>query len=108
MVVERPEFVADVLGRIRWLTEHRPEEQLDHFFGALAIVRGQIERAPLRGAPLRADERFVLRQRLFPRPLPYLVHYVHPRGDPIMEIYLVRLYASGQDRSEADMSTWPW
>lgn len=108
VVVQRPEFIADVLGRIEWLAQHRPEEQLDHFLAALAIVRRQVERAPLRGAPLREDERFVLRQRLFPRPLPYLIHYAHRKGGPIAEIHLVRLFGSGQDRPEADMSTWPW
>lgn len=107
-VVERPEFIADVLGRIEWLAQHRPEEQLDHFLLALALVQRQIERAPRQGAPLRQNERFVLRQRLFPRPLPYLLHYVHRTAEPITEIYLVRLYASGQDRPQVDLSQWPW
>ena len=103
-VIERPEFIADVLGRIEWLARYRPEEQLDHFLGALMIVRDQIARGPLRGSPLRQDERHVMRMRLFPRPLPYLVHYAHAKREPITEVYLVRLYASGQDRPGSDMS----
>lgn len=108
LIVERPEFIADVRGQIGWLAEHRPEEQLDHFIGALTIVRQQIERAPLHGSPLQQNERYVLRMRLFPRPLPYLVYYGHPRGEPIAKIYLVGLYASGQDRPELDLAAWPW
>lgn len=108
VLVQRPEFIQDVLDRVEWLVHHRPEEQLDHFFVALAVVREQIARAPLQGAPLRQDERYVLRLRLFLRPLPYLVYYAHPKTEPMAEIYLVHLYGSGQDRPEADMSMWPW
>ena len=108
VLLSRPAFNRAVLDRVEWLATNRPEEQLDHFLGALAIVREQIARAPLHGTPLQRDDRHVLRMRLFPRPLPYLVYYAHPRSEPIAEIYLVRLYASGQDRPEADMSTWPW
>jgi hypothetical protein len=46
--------------------------------------------------------------RLFPRPLPYLVYYGPGRERPLTEIYLVRLYGSGQDREDVDMSDWPW
>lgn len=97
-----------VAERIEWLAENRPQEQLDNFLGGLVVVREQIARAPLQGPSLQEDERHVLRLRLFPRPLPYLVYYAHPKVEPITEIYLVRLYGSGQDRPEADLSTWPW
>jgi len=108
LVVERPEFIDDVFGRVEWLAQHRPEDQLDHFLAALAMVREQVARAPLRGAPVRQNDRYMLRSRLFPRPLPYLVHYAHPKAEPISEIHLVRLYGSGQDRPEIEMSAWPW
>lgn len=97
-----------VAERIEWLAENRPQEQLDNFLGALAVVREQIARAPLQGPPVTHDEHHVLRLRLFPRPLSYLVYYAHPKVEPIVEIYLVRLFGSGQDRPEADMSRWPW
>lgn len=108
VLLPRRAFIRAVTEQVAWLAEHRPEEHLDHFLDALAIVQAQIERAPLRGSPQQQDERHVLRLRLFPRPLPYLVYYAHPRSDPIREIYLVGLYASGQDRPELDMSAWPW
>lgn len=93
---------------MEWLAENRPAEQLDEFLSALALVREQIERAPLQGPPLQQDERHVLRLRLFSRPLPYLVYYAYRKREPIAEIYLVRLYGSGQDRPELDLSAWPW
>ena len=108
MLRARPAFRQAVVERIEWLAENRPEEQLDHFLGALAIVRAQIERSPLLGPVLQEDDRHVMRMRLFPRPLPYLVYYAHAKREPITEIYLVRLYASGQDRPEVDLSEWPW
>jgi len=46
--------------------------------------------------------------RLFPNPLPYLVYYGHAKVEPIGEIYLVRLYASGQRRARFSVSEWPW
>lgn len=106
VLVPRPAFSRAVLDHIEWLATNRPEEQLDHFLGALAIVREQIARAPLHGPALQQDEQYVLRMRLFPRPLPYLVYYAHRKSEPIAAIYLVRLYGSGQDRPEMDPSGW--
>lgn len=108
VLVQRPKFTADVLGRVAWLAEHRPEDQLDHFLAALAMVREQVARAPLRGAPVRQDGHAIMRLRLFPRPLPYLVYYAHRKIEPITEVHLLRLFGSGQDRPEIEMSAWPW
>lgn len=109
-VVLRPRraFVRAVTERISWLAENRDEDQLDTFLTGLAEVRRRIERNPEAGTPLNGSETHVLRMRLFPRPLPYLVYYGHPRSGPVTEVYLVRLYASGQDREDFDMSGWPW
>lgn len=104
----RPAFIQAVNERIAWLAENRDEEQLDHFLAGLATMRERIERTPEAGPPLQWSDAQVLRMRLFPRPLPYLVYYGHLRVRPITEIYLVRLYGSGQDRDELDMSEWPW
>ena len=108
LLLPRPAFVAAVNERIVWLAEHRSEDQLDNFLAGLAFVRERIERHPGAGPPLRQDPTHVVRMRLFPRPLPYLVYYGHPLAHPIEEIYLVRLYGSGQEREELDMSDWPW
>ena len=108
LLLPRPAFVAAVTGRLDWLADNRPEEQLDNFLNGLGWVRERIAEHP-DGAPiLERDKRHILRLRLFPRPLPYLVYYAHQTGEPINEVYLVRLYASGQRRSKIEMSQWPW
>lgn len=108
IVLLRPAFTRAVNERIAWLAEHRNEEQLDHFLSGLADVRRRIEGSPEAGPALNVSATHVLRSRLFPRPLPYLVYYGHPRKRPVSEIYLVRLYGSGQSRERFDTSDWPW
>ncbi len=95
-------------ARIAWLAENRDEEQLENFLSGLADVRQRIEQRHEAGPPVTWGDTHVLRMRLFPRPLPYLVFYGHRRERPVTEIYSVRLYGSGQDREEFDMSEWPW
>jgi len=108
VLLPRPAFIRAVNERIAWLAEHRDEEQLDNFLSGLAEVRRRIEQSHGAGPPLKWSDTHVLRMRLFPRPLPYLVYYGHPRAQTVTEIYLVRLYGSGQDREDFDMSEWPW
>jgi plasmid stabilization system protein ParE len=108
ILLPRPAFIAAVNARVEWLAENRGEEQLDHFLSGLADVRRRIDRSPEAGPPLRSDASHVLRMRLFPRPLLYLVYYGHRRERPLTEIYLIRLYGSGQDREDFDISQWPW
>lgn len=104
----RPAFIRAVNERIAWLAEHRDEEQIESFLSALAAVRRRIERSPAAGPPQKWSDTHVLRLRLFPRPLPYLVYYGHRRARPVSEVYLVRLYGSGQDREALGMPEWPW
>lgn len=104
----RPAFIVAVNERIAWLAENRSEEQLDNFLSGLADVRRRIEQSPEAGPPVRRSDTRVLRVRLFPRPLPYLVYYGHRLEQPLTELYLIRLYGSGQDREDFDMSEWPW
>ncbi len=111
LLLPRPAFVAAVRARVDWLAENRNEEQVDNFAAGLNVVRDRIVAQPFAGPIVREDAAHILRMRLFPRPLPYLVYYGHARvGDvgQLTEIYLVRLYGSGQDREEVDMSGWPW
>ena len=108
ILLPRPAFIAAVNKRIAWLAENRTEEQLENFLSGLADVRRRIEQSPEAGPPLKRSNTHVLRMRLFPRPLPYLVYYGHGRGQPLTEIYLIGLYGSGQDREDVDMSDWPW
>ncbi len=108
VVLPRPAFIAAVAERIAWLAENRNEDHLDNFLASLAYVRDRIALNPEAGPPLKRDRAHILRMRLFPRPLPYLVFYAHPTTYPIAEIYLVRLFGSGQNRAELDMSDWPW
>ena len=104
----RPAFIAAVNERIAWLAENRSEDQLGNFLSGLADIRRRIEQSPEAGAAMKRSNTHVLRMRLFPRPLPYLVYYGHARERPLTEIYLIRLYGSGQDREDFDMSDWPW
>jgi plasmid stabilization system protein ParE len=101
-------FRAQVAERLAWLAEHRAEEQLEHFAIALEQLRRSIGRYPAAAPVVRRDERHVLRYRLFPRPLPYLLYYGHGSADPIREVILLALFGSGQDRAEVDRSEWPW
>ena len=107
-LLPRTEFVSAVNQRIEWLAENRTEEQLDAFLAGLSWVRDRIAQAPQGGSLVRKDKHHALRMRLFPRPLPYLVYYAHQQAEPITEVYLVRLYASGQRRPRVTMSSWPW
>lgn len=104
----RPAFVAAVTQRIEWLGENRTEEQLDAFLAGLSWARERIARTPRAGALVKEDPHYALRMRLFPRPLPYLVYYAHPKAEPITKVFLVRLYASGQRRPRVSLSDWPW
>jgi len=108
VVLPRPAFIRAVNRRIEWLAENRDERQLDNFLSGFTDVRRRIEQNPEAGPPMKWSDTHVLRMRLFPRPLPYLVYYGHRRAQPVTEVYLVRLYASGQDRKDFDMSEWPW
>ena len=108
VLLPRRAFIAAVNERIAWLSENRPEEQLDNFLVGLRWVRERIEQFPQGGPIVRQDARQILRMRLFPNPLPYLVYYGHAKVEPIGEIYLVRLYASGQRRPRFSVSEWPW
>lgn len=108
VLVPKPAFIAAVTERIAWLGENRDEDQLEHFLAGLARVRERIEQRPAAGALQKQSDAYVLRMYLFPRPLPYLVYYAYRRQQPIREIFLVRLYASGQDRPDFGMSEWPW
>jgi hypothetical protein len=107
-LLPRPAFISAVNECIAWLGENRPEDQLDHFLFGLTWVRDRIAERPGAGPIVRQDAHHVLRLRLFPKPLPYLVYYAHPRRDPLPELYLVRLYGSGQRRQRLSMSGWPW
>jgi len=107
-LLARPAFIRDVIARIDWLAEHRSEEQLETFVAGLSVVRASIVRWPKAGAVVREDGRNVLRSRLFPRPLPYVVYYSHRRSGRIRGIELVRLFGAGQERSAINMSDWPW
>jgi hypothetical protein len=104
----RPAFIAAVNERIEWLAKNRSEEQLDNFLNGLAEIRPRIEQMPAAGTPVKRTDTHVLRMRLFPRPLPYLVYYGHRVEAPLPEIYPIRLYGSGQHREGLDMSDWPW
>lgn len=108
VLLPRPALIATVNDRIVWLAENRSEEQLESFLSGLAEVRRRIEQSPEAGPPLRRSDTHVLRMRLFPSPLPYLVYYGHRVEQPLTEIYPIRLYASGQERQGFDMSEWPW
>ena len=108
LLLPRPAFIKAVTDRIGWLSENRTEDQLDTFLAGLNWVRERIAQNPQGGPLLREDRHHALRLRLFPRPLPYLVYYAYQVGDPISEVYLVRLYGSGQRRPKIEMSQWPW
>lgn len=108
ILLPRPAFIAAVNERIAWLAENRTEEQLENSLSGLAEVRRRIEQSPEAGPPLKRSDTHVLRMRLFPRPLPYLVYYGHRVERPLTEIYLIRLYGSGQDHEDFDMSEGPW
>ena len=108
VVIPRPAFIRAVSDRLAWLGENRSEEQIDNFVAGLASVRERIANNPQAGPILREDAEHTLRMRLFPRPLPYLVYHGHARTSPVTEVYLVRLYGSGQAREDFDMSEWPW
>jgi hypothetical protein len=81
---------------------------VDLFLSGLRSVRAGIARDPRAGRVLKQSATYTLRLRLFPRPLPYLVHCAHANSDPIRTVFLVRLYASGQRRAAVDMKEWPW
>lgn len=111
LLLPRRAFIQSVNGRLEWLGENRDEEQIENFLGALSIVRDRIAKAPLAGPIVKEDAGHVLRMRMFPRPLPYLVYYGHKSANAASEVaeaYLVRLYGSGQNREGIDMSGWPW
>ena len=103
-----PAFLIALRTRLTWLAEHRDEEQIESFLTALESVRRRIARFPEAGPIVKRDTAHVLRLRLFPRPLPYLVYHGHAARRPIREVVMVGLYASGQQREATDMAEWPW
>ncbi len=99
LVHEARTFVADARATMAWLQENRHEDQVDSFLLALRILRARIARYPEAGAILRQDGAVIVRVRLFPRPLPYLVHYSHAATRPVNEVFLLRIFGAGQRRS---------
>lgn len=67
-----------------------------------------IARFPTIGAPVRRDERLVLRRWSFPDDLPFIVLYVHDARPLIREVWLVRLFHFAQERTPLDPSDARW
>lgn len=77
---------------------------LGRFEQGFAKVEELITRFPTIGAPVRRDERIVLRRWSFPDDIPFIVLYVHESRRPIREVWLVRLFHFAQERSHLDPS----
>lgn len=109
----RPEFIEDLDRHRDFLVRHTAfsaEERLRHLDGlysAIDQVERQLARFPERGAPLRQDDRYVLRHWPLPGGLPYLVQYFNRRGRPVKEVWLARLWHHSQQRVEPDLAEWP-
>ena len=99
-----PEAEEDIREAMLWYERQRRGLGAE-FTGDVEEAFGRITEAPESASSWKQDVSY---RRLVLRRFPYLVYYAHPQRAPIEEIYLVRLYGSGQDRPEADMSTWPW
>jgi hypothetical protein len=104
----RPAFERAVTERIAWLEDNAPEEWLNKFLSALEDLRRDIEQFPGASPSAKQDERVVVRQKRFPRDLPYFVYYAHAREDPVREVFLTHLFHERQRRPRLDLSRWPW
>jgi hypothetical protein len=87
---------------------HGESGWLDRFEEGLAKAEELIARFPAIGAPVRRDERIVLRRWSFPDDLPFIVLYVHRARSPIREAWLVRLFHFAQERTPLDPSDARW
>lgn len=104
----RPAFERTVTERIAWLAENAPEEWLTNFLGALDDLQRELEQLPELGPPVQQDERVVVRQKRFPRGLPYFAYYAHMREERVREVFLTHLFHERQRRPRLDLSQWPW
>lgn len=104
----RPAFERSVTERIAWLGENAPEDWLDNFLAALDDVRRELEQFPDLGSPVKGDDRVIVRQKRFPRGLPYFAYCAHLREEPVREVFLTHLFHERQHRPKLDLSQWPW
>ncbi len=107
VVHQRAPFVRDVNERIAWLAENAPRRWLDDFLAGLAEVRERIAEYPQAGTPIGREEGVVLRARNLPRPLPYVVYYIHDDEEPVTELFFVRLFRHGQNPPDFRVRDWP-
>lgn len=109
----RPELIEDLdrhrdfLVRQIAFSPHERLRRLDDLYSAISQLERQLSRFPERGAPLRQDDRYALRQWPLPGGLPYLVQYIHRRSRPVKGVWLARLWHYSQQRAEPDLSGWP-
>jgi hypothetical protein len=104
----RPAFERSVTERTAWLAENAPEEWLDTFLAALEDLRRELEHFPDSGSPVKADDRVVVRQKRFPRGLPYVAYCAHLREEPVREVFLTHLFHERQRRPRLELTQWPW
>jgi len=109
----RPEFIEDidrhrdfVVRQTAFSVEERLR-RLEDLYAAVGQVERQLSRFPERGAPLRQDDRYVLRHSPLPGGLPYLIQYIHRRGRPVKVVWLARLWHYLQQRADPELSDWP-
>lgn len=109
----RPELIEDLDRHRDFLvrqTAFSPAERLrrlEDLYSAIGKIERQLSRFPERGAPLRQDDKYVLRHWPLPDGLPYLVQYIHRRGRPVKGVWLARLWHYSQQRAQPDLSDWP-
>lgn len=104
----RPAFEVAATKRIAWLAGNAPEEWLLNFLAALEDLRRDLEHFPELAPPVMQDERIVVRQKRFPRGLPYFAYYTHLRAGPIRDVFLTHLFHERQRRPRLDLAQWPW
>lgn len=104
-VRQHPEFEADFLSQLGWLTEHGERSWVTNLFEGTTGLVATLRQFPAAGEIKDQRAGITLRQLHHPRG-PYLVWYVTDERTPKVDIWMVRLFHIRQLRPAPDVGRW--
>lgn len=106
-VVLRPSFVEDYERQAAHLMVHADPAWLERLRASIVEARETVERFPEAYPVEHRTSRYVVR-RIPLGELPYVVLYVHLIRRPVRRAWFTRLFHHRQERSEPEVTDWPW
>jgi plasmid stabilization system protein ParE len=92
------QLVDDLAARVRWLRDHRPDDEIVRLEDALTTFVSRVARFPGIGREIERRGSISYRVRPVGDSLPYLVWYSYDMADPNGPVSLFMLLHEFQDR----------